>query len=228
MSRSLKKSERQFIDRNDPELVEFERSRRIASKDDRDTKGDVDKLFNILAQNNSGLFAGVSEAATMQKTASKHQIKPEEDQGPQNQISRNQWNAITKYPELIEMLGKQDIGEKIADAIMGDVKKILTVQIEKNSQTYNNYAQVCVAERQNLKQFFKGDNWVCCVIATGPFRGDEIIHYKKEADKSFILRKIGEKEFEDVSVQFNLIHTLADNIETEEESDTDIPLLADD
>jgi len=213
------------IEVNDPARIEFERSRRIASDSDSNTKskGGVDKLYSLMAKHgaSSGLFSGVTEAATQAPT---HQIKQAaaEDQSPRNMVSRNQWNAITKYPELIEMLGKEGIGEKIASSIMGDVRSILIQQIENNTQTYNKYAKVCVLEKQNMKQYFQGDDWVCCVMVNGPFRGDEIIHYKREADKSLILRKVGEKDFEDVTEQFNVIHTVVDDIESE----SDIPQLA--
>lgn len=120
-------------------------------------------------------------------------------------ISRNQWTAIKKYPNLVEFLGTEH-SEKIVQKITTEINIIVAQQIEKNSQVVNEYAKICVAKKQNLHQFFQGSGWVCQVTAHGPFTGKEAIFYHEENDKAFILRKYGESKYEDVSSQFNIVH----------------------
>ena len=139
-----------------------------------------------------------------------------ESRGPK--ISQNQFNALQKYPSLIELLGQDEHGEKLAQKVLEDVRKILVDKIGSNGKDASDLAIVCVADRQNLKQYFRGDGWVCRVIASGPFRGDEAIFYSKDHNKSMVLRKDSKGEYQDVSSNgFNVIGELAEGTTNFEE-----------
>lgn len=123
-------------------------------------------------------------------------------------ISPRQAQALAKFPALIEFLG-MDEGEEIANEIAAKVNEMMVVKIGKNAKSLSKYAQTCVADKQNLKQYYVGpdQSWACEVIASGPFRGDEVLFYDPEQDKSFVLRG---KNNQDVSSDFNLIHQYAE------------------
>lgn len=133
--------------------------------------------------------------------------------GPKFSISKNQWNAIQKYPSLVEFLGR-DNGEKIARSMHDQMNLVLADLISKNSQEANEFALVCQAEQQNLKQYFKGNNWICRVVASGPFRGDEAIYYSKDSNVAKILRRHASGDnvsYEDISSGFNVIFEFGEN-----------------
>lgn len=122
-------------------------------------------------------------------------------------ITQNQWKAIKKYPGLVEFLG-QSHGEKIAREISEQVNIVLAKVVEKNSRHASKHAVDCKADRQNLKQYFQTDDWICRVTASGPFCEDDAIFYSREEDIACILRKSGPEGFikyADVSSRFNII-----------------------
>jgi hypothetical protein len=123
-------------------------------------------------------------------------------QKPSFKVSENQFRAIQKYPTLVEFLGS-DNGDGIAQQVMKEINGLVVKQIEQNSQLINPEAKMCVANRQNLNQFFQGDGWVCQVTARGPFMGNEAFFYKHDEDKAFILRRHGNK-YENVTQLFNV------------------------
>lgn len=123
-------------------------------------------------------------------------------------ISPRQAHALEKFPALIEFLGMDD-GEEIAKEISAKVNEMMVVKIGENAKGLSKFAKSCVVDKQNMKQYYVGpdQSWVCEVIASGPFRGDEALYYDPEQDKSFILRG---KNNTDVSSDFNLIHQYAE------------------
>ncbi len=134
---------------------------------------------------------------------------------PKLKISRNQWTALQKFPALVELLGTVE-GEKIAQQISTKVNDLLVINISANSREINKYAGVCVSEDQNIKQYFVGKNesWACCVISSGPFRGDEAVFYNQDTNQSSILRKDG-SDYINVTSQFNVVHQYAEKTEGE-------------
>jgi hypothetical protein len=133
---------------------------------------------------------------------------PAEPNKPRFVISRNQAMALKKYPTLIEFLG-QSHGEKIAKQILQQMNVLVAEAVNKNSKEANECAVACKADKQNLKQYFQGEDWLCRVTASGPFRGDEAIFYSKDKDVACVLRKLNEDgtvKYTDVSSQFNLIY----------------------
>jgi hypothetical protein len=155
--------------------------------------------------------SAVASNPSMVKTASTEQTEQrEEDRKPQFSISARQYRAIQKYPALVELLGSDD-GEKIVNSIASRVTELIVNKIGNNSKQINKHAQACVADKQNIKQFFVGNNkeWVCCVIASGPFRGDEAIYFNKDKGRSAVIRPTGNR-YEDVSAQFNVVHEYAE------------------
>jgi len=130
------------------------------------------------------------------------------DNRPRFHISRNQAMAIKKYPTLVEFLGRPE-GEKVAREIAGDMNILMAEIISANSKEANDCALICKAEKQNLRQYFQGKDWLCRVTASGPFRGDEAIYYSKDNDVACILRKSeseGKINYSDISEQFNIIY----------------------
>jgi len=143
-------------------------------------------------------------------------------------ISFNQTRALQKYPALIEMLGKEGIGEEIAKEIMAKRNSYLVESLQKNAQSVSVYAKVCKAEKQNIKQYFAGQKdentqWGCIVTAQGPFRGDEAICFDPGAESSRIVRTSSD---EDVTSRFNVIHEYGERLveagETVEETENNI------
>lgn len=123
---------------------------------------------------------------------------------PKFRISANQHRALRKFPSLIDFLGQED-GEKIAQKVMAEINVILASRIQKNSHEAHEYALECKADKQNLRQYFKGDDWVCRVTVSGPFRGDEAIYYAHDSDSAHILRRSGDG-YVDATQAFNVIH----------------------
>ncbi len=125
--------------------------------------------------------------------------------GPTIHISENQQKALEKFPALIEVLGQDDMGDQIAEGIANKVREIMVSKIFANTKEVNKTAEICIVKNKNIKMYFKGPDWVSCITASGPFRGDEIMQYHKEHDKHYILRRSGE-EFDDVTNMFNVVH----------------------
>lgn len=123
-------------------------------------------------------------------------------------LTEGQQTALKKYPALIEVLGSDD-GETLVTDILAKVNNIIINKVGKNSKKINKYAEVCIQDRKNLKQYFKGEGWVCCATASGPFRGNEAIQFKLEEDESYILRQKGD-DYIDVTSEFNIIHEYAE------------------
>lgn len=155
-----------------------------------------------------GLVTAMDSSPLLKTAAVNKPAQPVAPAKPKLHVSANQLNALKRYPALVEFLGGPD-GEKLANQILLTVNLTLADKISVNTKAVNKYAQGCKAEKQNIKAYFVGedDEWVCCVIASGPFRGDEAFYYKLAEDKSFVLRKIG-NEYHDVSSEFNVIHEL--------------------
>ena len=124
-------------------------------------------------------------------------------------LSSNQVKALQKYPALIDVLGS-DEGEKIVKEIAAKVTSLVVEKIGANTKQVNKFATSCIADRQNIKQYFVGENeeWACCVTASGPFRGDESIWFDPETDKAAILRA-SKDDYVNVSEGFNVIHEFA-------------------
>lgn len=160
---------------------------------------------NILGEEKTSEIAGTVQPTgnqPMKKQAGQNLSLPSK---PAYKVSQNQWSAIKKFPNLIEFLGTEH-ADRVVSKIMAEINNIVAEQVEKNSQIVNDFAKQCVAQKQNLHQFFQGPGWVCQVTANGPFTGKEAIFYHDEKDKSFILRNSGGTKYEDVSSQFNIIH----------------------
>lgn len=129
------------------------------------------------------------------------------DSRPRFTISRNQAMALKKYPTLIEFLGRPE-GEKVARRISGDMNVLMAELVSANSKEANDCAKICKAEKQNLRQYFQGQDWICRVTASGPFRGDEAIYYSRDKDVACVLRRSeseGQVNYADISDQFNII-----------------------
>lgn len=142
------------------------------------------------------------------KTFSGAANPPSIDSRPRFTISRNQAMALKKYPTLIEFLGRSE-GEKVAKRIAGDMNILMAELIAVNSKEANDCAKTCKAEKQNLRQYFQGKDWICRVTASGPFRGDEAIYYSRDKDVACVLRRSdtgGQVRYSDISDQFNIIY----------------------
>lgn len=167
-----------------------------------------DTMLNVAASMGGIETIIQSTPQTMEKKSSKKNIESDLSK-PKYTISTNQFQALKKYPSLIEFLGTAS-GERIAQSIIGEVNIILAEKIEENTKIISKTAASCKSVKQNLKQFFVGENdeWVCEVTANGPFRGDEAFYYKTSEDKAYVLRKSGE-DFQDVTSEFNVVHIFA-------------------
>lgn len=143
---------------------------------------------------------------------------PPVELGPQ--ISKRQWTAIQKFPALIEFLGTSD-GEKIARHIAGEMTSLVVDKVGENSRSLSKFAKDCTMEKSNVRQYFKGETWVCRITANGPFRGDEYIYYDKNRDIPKILRRVSEKRYTNVSGEFNIIHEFSE-IGSEEIVEADV------
>lgn len=123
-------------------------------------------------------------------------------------ISRTMYIACQRYPALIEILGSDD-GDKVAQIILSRVNELMVDKIGANTQEIDIHktAKLCKADKQNIKQYFVGENdeWICTITASGPFRGNEAFYYDAEKDDARILRK-NNGDYKDVTQQFNMIH----------------------
>ena len=171
------------------------------------------------ATDNSGVFNAMYKTAT--GIASLHEnpellesavaemstdTPPQVSDQPQYKISSRQLYACQKFPALVSFLGT-DQGEKLAATFAEKVNELLVERLAENAKSLSKFAHSCEADKQNIRQFYKGEDnqWVCKVVANGPFRGDEAIYYNEKKDKSYVLR-LRDKEYEDVSPDFNIIH----------------------
>ena len=171
----------------------------------------ADGIRNAL-HNDPALIERHSAAELLTKTASSEQSKDIPH------ISQRQWTAIQKYPALIEFLGS-DFGDKIATEVAAKANVLMIDALNKNAKQLSKHAYTCESAGKNIKQYFvnKECNWICQVIANGPFRGDEAIYYDPDADKSSILRRRGDN-YDDVSGDFNIIHEFASSPAGDESS----------
>ena len=148
-------------------------------------------------------FGGIGENEQQQQ-----QNYQEQKSGPKMKLSKNQAIAIKKYPTLIEFLGRAE-GETIAKQIVTEINVKMADIININSKEANSYAVTCTADKHNLKQYFKSDNWLCRVTASGPFTGEEAIYFSKDSDIACVLKKSkvnGEIKYSDISGQFNIVY----------------------
>lgn len=131
------------------------------------------------------------------------------DNKPRITLSQNQITALKKFPSLIDFIGSKN-GEKIALGILEKINSIVVDNIEENTKKINKFAQACIAEKQNIKALFAGDNneWVCSITASGPFKGNEAFYFDEKDETSYILRIADNdsEDIEDISSQFNKIH----------------------
>lgn len=159
---------------------------------------------------------GTAQAASQAYPNANQNFQKTAQSQPQNQaqmpqvqpgykVSQNQFNAIRKFPALVEFLGTEN-GDKIAQRILSDMNTLVVDQIEKNSKLIDDNARMCIAKKQNIHQFFQGEGWVCQVTASGPFTGNEAIYYHSESDKSYVLRNYGGTKYRDVTDSFNVVH----------------------
>lgn len=157
----------------------------------------------------SAVIGSAVQPSLKQSSPAPHSTHNLAENKRQFKISKHQFTALTKYPALIEFLGT-DGGASLVKEIAAKVNEFMVKKIETNSKEISKHAQVCVTDRQNIKQYFAGDNkeWVCAVTASGPFRGDEAIFYHPEKDQAFVLRKI-DNDYTDVTTGFNVIHEFA-------------------
>ena len=172
----------------------------------------VDGIQSSL-HNDPTLIERHSAAELLTKTSSAEQSKDIPH------ISQRQWTAIQKYPALIEFLGS-DFGDKIATEVAAKANVLMIDALNKNAKQLSKYAYTCESTGKNIKQYFvnKDGNWICQVIANGPFRGDETIYYDPDADKSSILRRRGDN-YDDVSGDFNIIHEFASSPASDEQDE---------
>ena len=126
----------------------------------------------------------------------------------QMKISQNQHRALQRFPALIEFLGQDDYGDQIAQIVADKLREMVIAKVEANTKLVNKTAQVCIAKNNNIKMYFKTDEYVCCVTASGPFRGDEIIQYNAKDDRSYILRMLDKKRVTDVSDEFQMVREM--------------------
>jgi len=152
---------------------------------------------------------GADELMSMQKHAEAGHAGQTQPSLNAPHISQRQWNAIQKYPALIEFLGSEH-GDKIATEVASKVASIMVQSLGENAKKLSKHAYSCESVGKNIKQFFvnQEEGWVCQVTANGPFRGDEALYYNPDQDKPYVLRLRG-KEYEDVSGFFNVIHEMA-------------------
>ena len=168
---------------------------------------DLDSLLGNISPENLQGFEKSSSGQTTTKP--KTRITPQYEFA----ISRNQMNAINKFPSLIDFLGQKE-GEAIAIKIASECNKIISTKLEANAKQVNKYAKICESDRKNMRQYFEGENWLCRVTASGDFNGDEAIYYNHKKDKSFVLRKSCHN-YVDVTEEFNVIHDFAEKKEEE-------------
>ncbi len=126
---------------------------------------------------------------------------------PSLTVSRNQAMAIKKYPALIEFLGQPE-GEQVANNISGHLNVFIAEKIAVNTKEAHPEALKCQVDKQNFRQYFQGPGWICRVTASGPFKGNEVIYYRRESDTASILQRTersGQVKYSDISSDFNII-----------------------
>jgi hypothetical protein len=152
-----------------------------------------------------------TDAKPMQKTAQTQTQTQAAPNRPQLKLSQNQLRALKKFPALVEFLGGEN-GDQIAKTILSQVNRLVVKKIEANTKAVHKSAHACEVAGQNIKTYFVGNDgngqWVCCVIASGPFRGDEAIFYKAAEDKAYVIRKRGD-DWANVTGDFNVVHEFA-------------------
>jgi hypothetical protein len=177
----------------------------------------ADKLGTVLQDNTMP-----EQKNTNKPSKTKESSKISEEKVPT--ISKHQFQAIQKYPSLIEFLGTKD-GEALARDMQSEVVKLVAVKIGENTKEVTKTAKVvgeptlCIAQNKNIKQFFQGEGWICMVTASGPFSGEEAFIYDKNNDSSYVVRKIA-NEYKNVSNEFNIVHEFAEKKE-DSSSDTE-------
>jgi len=130
------------------------------------TRGEVNSAVSSESQGISMDLNAFADAVSGDqiKTAQSDESPTRTTPGPKNvstprfTVSRNQAIAIKKYPTLIEFLGRAE-GEKIARKIAGDMNVMMSELITANSKEANKWAVVCKADKQNLRQYFQGEDW---------------------------------------------------------------------
>lgn len=177
---------------------------------------DNNQVFNAMYKTASGISSlhehpELLDAAAAEISTSESSHQHSSQSTPQYKISARQYYACQKFPALVSFLGTEE-GEKLAKDIAEKVNELLVSKLGENAKSIGKYAHSCVADRQNIKQYYVGENneWLCQVTANGPFRGDEAIYYNEKDDKAYVLRLRG-KEYEDVSQNFNIIHEIVAN-----------------
>jgi hypothetical protein len=168
---------------------------------------------------NNDPMASADSYKTKTKTAATEAPDVEYD-GPK--ISKAQWNAIQKYPALIELLGTSK-GDSIVKEIAAKVNVMMIEKLAENAKSVSKYADKCIVDRKNIKQYFVGENneWACQVTANGPFRGNEAIYYDPEKEDAYILR-LSDNAWVDVTDEFNVVHDFA-STEKVKDSPENIP-----
>ena len=167
---------------------------------------DEDAMFKVAAQSLGGQTSVLLKQANVIAPPDVPQV-PRVAQGPQ--LTKNQYNALQKYPALIEFLGTEK-GAAVVKEIAAKVNVHVVEKVGENTKKISKYAQVCVADRQNIKQYFAGEDneWICVVTASGSFRGDEAFFYKPEEDRAYVLREVGDY-YANVTKEFNVVHEFA-------------------
>jgi len=135
-------------------------------------------------------------------------------------MSNNQIKAMKKYPALIEMLGSDNsLGDQIASDILVKLNEHIVEGLQKNAQSISKDALICESDEHNFKQYFGGIDeetnmkWGCVVLASGPFRGDEAIHFSQQHKQAKIYRLVDTPDrlhLDDVTSQFNVIPQYAE------------------
>ena len=142
---------------------------------------------------------GQSKTDEIVKTASATE-KPKMD----SSLTPNQKKAISKYPSLVDVLGKDGIGDFIADKVGEAANQWVLNRIQKNSQLINKNAIDCKNDEGSIKQYFKYSNRAGFIKAAGKFAGDEFIHYDPEKNQGMVLHRKAKNQFVNVSDQFQI------------------------
>jgi hypothetical protein len=162
-----------------------------------------------------GLTNLVQENAAPEELSEEPVNQPK--QAPGLRVTVSQAKALQKYPQLIEFLGREGFADRIAKKMISEINNIVAEKIGENTKKWHKCAVLCKSDKHNLKQYFQGADWVCCITASGVFRGDEIIYYKRDEDGAYVLRPGDQpNELVDVSWQFNIIHEYQDGISKED------------
>ena len=163
--------------------------------------GSRDKLFDIL----SGQKRSIDEIDYL-KSEETHPVA-EEPSRPLMTI--NQSKALEKYPSLIEMLGEDGIGDKVASWMGDKMNSLIVEEVKNNSSSINSYAVECKEEDGFVKQYFQYPDKVGFVKVKGNFRGKEYIHWDEKSGEAKVLMKKSGNDFLNVSqkyeIEFNFV-----------------------